>query len=258
MLPLRLACQAVRVPLQADHPVTRHPSWRRRGHVRVALWAAAALVLMVVLAQLVLPPLAADRVRSRVAKYGHVDTTSVTAWPALELLWGKADSATVHASTLTLTPAQVSSLLWEARNVTSMTVIARHVTLEVAGLPDGLTVEHVAMHKQGSHVDAQATLTQAQLDAALPNGFHVRPIATGPEGVRVQASGGLFGATASLRALLSVVHGRLVASPQGLPFGGLAMVTLFADPHLYIRSIGVTVRGGHSPVYGLSLVASLR
>jgi hypothetical protein len=221
----------------------------------VTLAVAGTFVLVVVLAQLVLPSLAADRVRSRVAKYGHVDTASVTAWPAIELLWGKADSATVHASDLTLTPAQVASLLWEARGVSSMTVIARHVTLQVAGLPQGLTVEHVTMHKHGSRVDAHATLTQAQLDAALPNGFHVQPIASGPEGVQVQASGGLFGATASLRALVSVVGGRLVAEPEGVPFAGLARVTLFADPHLSIHSVEVTIASRQPPVYRLSLTA---
>ncbi len=57
-------------------------------------------VLLVVLAQVFLPSLAARRVRDRVARYGTVRSVSVSAFPAVKLLWGKADTVNVDAGTL--------------------------------------------------------------------------------------------------------------------------------------------------------------
>ena len=55
------------------------------------------LVLVLVLAQLILPRIAADRISSRIGRYGQVEHVSVSAWPALKLLWGDAGSVDVSA-----------------------------------------------------------------------------------------------------------------------------------------------------------------
>ena len=57
-------------------------------------------------------------VRARVEKYGTVKSVNVKAWPAVELLWGKADSVKVRAGSLKLSPAQTVELLGEAHGVT--------------------------------------------------------------------------------------------------------------------------------------------
>jgi hypothetical protein len=225
--------------------------------VRLALGIAAAVMLLLVLAQLLLPSLAAKRVNDRVARYGTVKRVSVSAFPAVKLLWGSVDSVHVAAGTLTATAAQISSLLWEARDVHDMTVTADAASLRVAGLPNGLTVSDVRMEKHGSTIDASATLTQQQLDEALPPSFHVEPVASGGGQVEVKASGGLFGTQASLAALVKPFEGRLVAQPQGFSLAGLATVTLFSDPHLRVRSIGLHVQHRQPLTYGLSLGASL-
>lgn len=221
------------------------------------LGIAAAVLLLLVLAQLLLPKLAATRVRDRVGRYGTVKSVHVSAFPALELLWGKVDSVHVDAGILTVTSPQIASLLWEARDARDMTVTAEQATLRVAGLPNGLTVSGVHMEKHGSTVTATATLTQEQLDQALPRGFHVEPVASGGGQVEVKASGGLFGAQTSLGALVKPLEGRLVAQPQGFPLAGLATVTLFADPHLRVESVGVRVTRRQPLTYGLSLGAKL-
>ena len=230
------------------------------GHrgARVALGVAGVLIVLLVLAQLLLPALAAKRVSDRVGRYGTVKHVSVSAWPAVELLWGKAHSVSVSAGMLTATPAQITSLLWEARNVDEMTVTADAASLRVASIPNGLTVSNVRMEKHGSAILASATLTQQQLNEALPNGFHVEPVASGGGQVEVKASGGLFGLQASIGALLKPVEGRLVAEPQGFPLAGLATVTLVSDPHLIVESVGVRVLPGQPLTYGLSLGGSLR
>jgi len=225
---------------------------------RITLGVGASLALAVVLTQVFLPSLAARRVRDRVARYGTVKSVSVSAFPAVELLWGKVDSASVIAGTLTVSSAQIASLLWEARNVSQLTVTADASTLRVPSLPSGLTVSALRMRKRGSAIQASATLTQKQLDEAFPRGFRVQPIASAGGQIEARASGALFGAQASITALVKPFEGRLVAEPRGLPFAGVATVTLFSDPHLRVRSVGVSVVRTQPLTYGLSLSASLR
>ena len=62
---------------------------------RILGGTAAAVVLLLVLAQLLLPGLAARRIRTRVGRYGTVKSVSVSAWPAVKVLWGDADAVTV-------------------------------------------------------------------------------------------------------------------------------------------------------------------
>jgi hypothetical protein len=230
-----------------------------RGRVvsRFALGAAVLLVLAVVFSQAFLPSLAAKRVRDRVARYGTVKSASVSAFPAIKLLWGRADSVNVSTGLLTVTPPQLSSLLWEAHDVTRMTVKADSASLRVPLLPDGLTLSDVRMDKHDFIIQASATLTQRQLDASLPGGFHVEPVASGSGQVEVRASGGFFGLQASISALVRPFEGRLVAEPKGLPFAEFARVTLFSDPHLHVNSVGLRVLRSQPLTYELSLGAAL-
>jgi hypothetical protein len=224
----------------------------------IASCVLAFLVALAVLAQAFLPSLAARRVRERVARYGNVRSVSVSAFPAIELLWGKAASVNVNAGALSVPAGRIASLLWEAHGVGSMTLTADRATLtSVPSLPRGLTVSALRVEKRGAAISASATLTQAQLDEALPSGFHVEPTASGGGEVEARASGGLFGVQASITVLVRPLEGRLVAEPRGFPFAGIASVTLFSDPHLKIDSVGVRVLRGQPPTYGLTLSATL-
>src|SRR5277367_432021 len=95
-----------------------------RTKVRLLLSLVGGLALLLVLAQVLLPRIAASRISSRVGRYGKVRSVSVSAWPALELLWDHADSVRVSAGSLALSTAQLGSLLWEARDVDSLQVSA--------------------------------------------------------------------------------------------------------------------------------------
>jgi hypothetical protein len=228
---------------------------RRIGFLASCVLAVPVLALL--LAQALLPGLAAHRVRARVARYGAVSSVSVKAFPAIKLLWGKADSVGVHARTLSVSPAQIGSLLWEAHDVSTMTVLADEATLSTSALPNGLMLSHIHMAKHGSAVSASATLTQQQLNAAFPSGFRVEPVASGNGQVEARASGGLFGLQASISAVVRPFEGRLITEPKGLPFGGLATVTLFSDPHLKVESVGLSIERSDPLTYGLSLTAAL-
>jgi hypothetical protein len=229
---------------------------------RVGLLASCVLavpVLAFVLAQAFLPTLAAQRIRARVARYGTVSSVSVKAFPAIKLLWGKADSVSVHAGALWVPSAQIASLLWEAHNVTDLTMSAQTATLTaIPSLAKGLTVSRMRTEKRGSAIAASATLTQQQLDEAFPSGFRVEPVASGSGQIEARASGGLFGVQASISAVVRPVEGRLVTEPRGLPFAGLATVTLFSDPHLKVQSVGLSIERTNPLTYGLSMTATLR
>lgn len=226
---------------------------------RVALGVGAPLALVVVLAQAFLPMLAAKRVSDRLARYGTVKSVSVSALPAFELLWGKADSVSISAGALSAPAGEVASLLWEAHTVGDMTFSADSATLTgIPNLAKGLTVSDLRLQKRGSAISGSATLTQQQLDEELPSGFRIEPVASGDGEVQARASGGLFGVQASITVLVKSLEGRLVAEPQGFPLASLATVTLFSDSHLKVRSVGVRVLLSQPLTYRLSVVAALQ
>lgn len=224
----------------------------------IASCVVGALVLLVVLAQLLLPSLAAQQVRDRVARYGTVHSVSVSAFPAIELLWGKAGTVNMSAGTLSVPAGRLASLLWEAHGVTNVTLTADAATLTgVSSLSQGLTLHDLLIKKRGTAVSASATLSQQQLNEALPSGFRVEPTASGGGQIEARASGGLFGIQASINVLVHPQEGRLVAEPTGFPLASLATVTLFSNPHLQMGSVGVRVLGKQPLTYRLSFSGTL-
>ena len=219
---------------------------------RIGVGAIGVIALVLVLAQVFLPGIAASSITSRLRKYGRVQSVSVSAWPAVKLLWGSADSLRVRALDLRLTPRQSAKLVWEGRRVSSIDMTA-------ARAREGpLQLGEVSLRKRNNHLTAQGVASEADVRAALP-GLAVR--LTGSEGgrVSVSVSGGLFGLQASVNAVAGPVDGALVARPLGLLFEGLRL-TLFADPHVYVDGVGaraVTSPGGLQS-YELTMSARLR
>jgi LmeA-like phospholipid-binding len=218
---------------------------------RIGVGVAGTGVLVLILAQLLLPWLAARRITSRVGRYGNVQSVSVSAWPALELLWGHADSVRVRAKSLTLSTAQVGSLLWEGRDAASMDVSAESVRLGKLRLGDA------RLRKRGSALSAQAVASEADVKAALPAGFGVRLLRSVGGEVEVQATGALFGVGASVDAVAGASDGKLVAHPLGFLIEGLQL-TLFSDPHVYVEGVGASVQSTQPPSYRLTMSARLR
>jgi hypothetical protein len=216
----------------------------------IAGWLAAAVALVLVLAQVFLPRIAASRISSRLGRYGTVDSVSVKAWPAVRLLWGSMDSVRVRAGTLVLSPAQAAGLLWEARGTASMDVSADSVQLGSLRLSDA------NVRKRGSALTAAASTTAADVRAALPPGFDVRLLRSEGGEVEVRASGGLFGVGASLNAVALASEGTLVAHPLGLLVEGLRL-TVFSNPHVYVEAVGASVQTEQPPGYRLTMSASL-
>jgi hypothetical protein len=225
---------------------------RRAGGSRTARLGLAALaVLLVVLAiaQIVLPRLAASRIRSRIGRYGQVISVSVSAFPAEKLLWGDADSVTARAGHLSLSPAQAAALLWESRGVARMTVSASSVSI------GKLAVEQASLTKRGDSLSARAQTTAPQAQAALP-GIGLRLLSSSGGRVEVRASGGLFGVQASVDAVAEASEGKLLAHPLGFLLEGLQL-TLFSERHVAVAGVGASLAGSQPLTYGLTVSALL-
>ena len=82
-------------------------------------------------------------------KYGTVRSVSVTAWPAVELLWGRAGSVDVRAGKVQLSTAQMAKLLGEARGAESLYVTAESLK---AG---PLQLESATLQKHGDALAGQ-------------------------------------------------------------------------------------------------------
>jgi hypothetical protein len=222
---------------------------------RIALVVAGGVLVVLLLAQLVLPSIAARRVRDRVGRYGHVNSASVSAFPAIELLWGDASSASVRATSLSMSLSQAIDLLESARGV-------QRLELHAANLRLGpLRLSRASIEKRGGALTLQGSLDAADLRGALPDGVEVQSVQSVPEGVEVRVGGSLFGLSASVLALVGARAGKLVAQPQGLLFAALGPITLFSNPRIAVQNVemtpwagGSTDRGG----YWLRLTARLR
>lgn len=197
---------------------------------------AVVLVLLAV-AQLVLPGLAADQVRSRLQRDGVVESVQVSAFPAVKLLWGDADNVRVRMASMRASNRRASDLLSSASGVSNLDVA-------VGRLVDGPLVLHdVVLRKRGAGLVGQAGVQAADLRAALPSGFDVKPVASGGGKLLLQAQAGAFGLSVTVDALLSAQNGALVVAPE-VPFGALATLTVFSDPRVSVQGVGAAPAPG--------------
>jgi hypothetical protein len=217
--------------------------------VRIALWVAGGVVVLLVVLQLVLPGIAARIARDQIGKYGVVRSVSLRAFPAIELLWGRADSAEVHAEDLRLSVSQLDSLMPRMRGVEHLDMHARSLHVGQFGLQD------VAVKKRGTRIELSGTIDGADVQSALPAGTQAQLVENARGGVEVRVRGSLFGFGATLSASLGAHEGKLVAQPKGIPFAGLARLTLFSDKRLYVEA--VDLRGDHGAPDG-SYAVTLR
>jgi hypothetical protein len=223
---------------------------------RIAVGLLGAIVLVLVLAQVFLPAIAASRVRSRVGKYGTVKSVTVKAWPAVKLLWGHADSVRVTAGSLQMSPAQTAKLLVQARGVKNMILTAESVE------EGPLRLQDASFQKHGDALVAQASTTQADVGEALGTlgkGIEMKLLSSHDGQVEVSATGGLFGVRASIDAVARAQDGKLVVHPLGFLLEGLQL-TLLDNPHVYVEGLSATATQASGGVagYTLAIRASLR
>jgi hypothetical protein len=203
---------------------------------RIALLGSAGLVvLLLVVAQLVLPGIAAQQLRDRLARSGTVISVQVSAFPAIELLWHQADRIDVRLASYHSSTGGLGHLLDQAAQVG--TIVAT-IDLLKTGL---ITLHKVTLSKRGDVLKGTAILTEADLQAALPPGLTVEPIASGDGKLVLQGSA--LGLSAD--ATVGAQDGELLLAPDVPLLGGLLTFTLFKDPHVDVQGVGASsVPGG--------------
>jgi hypothetical protein len=196
----------------------------------VAFGALPFVLALLVAAQLLLPGIAAQRLRDRLAASGQVVSVSVSAFPAIELLWNHADSVTVRLGRYRSTTAGLSRLLDQAGGVGTLRATATELS---TGL---LTLRDAGLRKSGSQLNGTAQVTEADLRAALPVLNSVTPVASSGGRITLQGTATLLGITGTVDATVAPQDGVLLVTPQ-VPFGALATIRLFSDPHIAVQGV---------------------
>jgi hypothetical protein len=201
---------------------------------RLAAIAIVGLVVVVLgVAQLVLPGIAAQRVRDQLSGSGQVLSVSVHAFPAIELLWHHADSVDVRLGRYRAAPGHLADLLHQASGVSTLKATANEVE---TGL---LTLHDATLHKDGDQLTGSARVTEADLRTAIPVLKSVVPVASGNGQLTVRGTASLFGFTTTVDATVRAQDGAVVVVPQ-VPFGALATIRVFSDPRVEVESVGAT------------------
>ena len=198
--------------------------------LRIALVLGLLVAAGLVATQLLLPRIAARRLAEDLRRSGDVDHVRVRAMPALKLLFDRADSVEIRMSEARAGTGRIADLLEEARRAERLDARAARVRL------GPLTARDLRVSKQGDDVRAQAAVSDADLAAALPRGTGLRPIQVGSGELVLEASAGMLGFRAAVRARLSARDGALVIAPDGL-LGAIGSLTLFADPRVQVTGV---------------------
>jgi hypothetical protein len=208
---------------------------------RLVILAAVVIVVLVFgVGQLVLPGIAAQRVRDQLAHSGDVRSVSVHAFPAIELLWHHADRVVISMGSYRSTSGKLGSSLGQSSDVGSLQGSASEVSV---GL---LALRNASLAKSGNQLFGRATVTDADLRAALPILQSVTLVGSENGAVTFQGTATLFGVSATVQATARAQNGQLVVTPN-VPLGGLATITVFSDPHVSVQSVSATaVPGGFS------------
>ncbi len=206
---------------------------------RIAVLATAGVVLLVlVLAQLFLPGIAAQRLRDDLEKSGTVLEVKVSAFPAIQLLWHQADSVVVRMGSYRSGVGHLGSTLAGAGDAGTIDASAQQ--LEVGPL----TLLGGTLRKRGSELTGAATVTESDLRSAVFFLDNVEPIASENGRLTLRGTASFLGLTATVDATVAAQNGALVVAPD-VPFGGIATLTLFSNPHVDVQSVSATtVPGG--------------
>jgi hypothetical protein len=236
-------------PTPAGAPPRPARRWNRRAVIAGA--AAAVVLVLLVVAQLVLPGVAENSLRSDLSKYGPVRQLSITSFPAVKLLWHRANSVKVAMDSYRSEPGGHTSVA----DFLSDTRATKKLDARVGVLEAQLvTLRDVSLHKDGAALVGQALLTQRALDEALPDFAGLRPVSATQNGIVVRATGTALGQRGAVNLRVLAADGKVVVEPDGL-IGSFAHISVFKDPRVYVESLGAQLRGDQ---YRLTVRATLK
>lgn len=226
-------------------------SQTQRKIVIAAVASGVAVVLVLVVAQFVLPGIAEGKVADQLEDIGPRPDVKVEAFPAVKLLFNKADKVTVKMSTArTQGSAALAEQLERSKDVDELDV--RVGTLRAGPL----TVRDARLTKDsGGQMTASASVRDADLARALPSFLgNVRPASQQDgNGLILQGSVDVpLVGKINAQARVSAVDGAIIAKPENIPLlDQIATLTVFQDPRVAVQSVGARARQG-----GFDLTAS--
>jgi hypothetical protein len=216
---------------------------RMRMRWLLALGTTVIVILLLeLIAQLTLPGIAADHIRSQLQKSGRVLDVEVSAFPALELLFHNADSVTVKMASYRSSTAHLSSLLQESNDAGTL-----HASASV--FTDGLLTLHDAtLTKHGNVLVGSARVLESDLTHAIPLIKSVKPIASSGGTLTLEGTATLpIVGPITIPFVVQVQNGALIAAPDIPIVGGLATIRLFSNPHVRLQTVSATrTPGGFS------------
>lgn len=198
---------------------------------------AGVIVLLLVVAQIVLPGIAASKVAGDLEDIGPRPDVEVSAFPAVKLLLKKADKVEVEMDSATMGgSADIAEQLEQADDVDELDV--RIDTLKAGPL----TVRDARLTKDGDEMTGTATISEADLRRQVPDvfPFEIRPQETEKGLVLGSVEAPFIGA---VPVLLTTVDGGITAAPDLAIADQLLRVPIFSDPRVSITSVGATKRG---------------
>lgn len=206
---------------------------------RIAVLTAAGIVLLVlVVAQLLLPGIAAQELRDDLQQSGTVLEVKVSSFPAIKLLWHKADSVVVRMGHYRSASSHLGATLGRAADADKLDASVQELFV------GPVTLRNATLHKQGSALTGSATVTEANLRSAVFFLDNVEPITSGNGRLTLRGTASFLGLRATVDATVSARDGALVVAPN-VPLGGIAAITLFDNPNVQVTSVSATnVPGG--------------
>lgn len=226
--------ESERARLGAQRARRRAPARLMRS-ILICLAILAAVVLG--LGQLVLPGLAAARIRETLLAHAEGVRVSVSAFPAVMLLFGHADSVVVHVHAMRAAGhGDLDALLEHVDEADRVSATVEEMSVL------GLQLKDVSLRKRGSNAVASAVITRDAIASALPAHITLSGQQEGQSTLQLTATAHVFGHAISPAARLEVGSGALQIAPA-LPVIGFLHLTVFSDPLVSLDGIGMHATG---------------
>lgn len=203
----------------------------------VLIGAAGLLVAALVASQFLLPAVSERRLADELEQFGPRPDVQVSAFPAVKLLFGRADRIEIDA---TIARVETSSLVDELSDSGDVGELDTRIGELQIGL---LRLSQVHLTKNADDVTATATITLSELQQALRLLANLRVVTNAGEGILLEGQVSVFGRTLGGQARVLADDGKLVVGLEGLPIGRL---TLVDDQRVRITGVGAReVPGGY-------------
>jgi hypothetical protein len=198
------------------------------------------VLLLLLVSQFVLPVIAANRLAASLARTGTDVHVSVSAFPAVELLFGDADTVDVSIGKLVSATNHVGDLLARTANVGTLNATVRELDAH------GLVLTDVSLRKRGSRLMATATVSRAAVQAVLPLHLVVTPVSAGSNGLLVRGHIRVLGHNVQGTAEVQAANGGIVLSPRASGISSLLNaihITIFHNPVVRVDRVAAVAKG---------------